>query len=149
MPILETPIFELVECQTDSYGNIIYEKHNIIYKNSSDSVTTYYDYDSKGIMSAKRTVWGLGLYEHINKYNDKSQLIYELVIEVGKDDKEYHYAYHDNGFKSWAQTHIDERYYDESGNLLKYRYDTNSDIWFDANGFQIEMIMPVEYSVVD
>jgi hypothetical protein len=140
MPILETPIFELVECKTDANGNIIYKK-------SFDSVTTYYEYDSKGTMNTKRTV--RGLYEHIEEYNDKSQLIYELVLEVGKDDKEYHYAYHDNGFKSYAQTPNVEIYYDESGNLLKYRYDTNSDIWFDANGFRIEMIMPVEYSVVD
>jgi len=95
----------------------------------------YYEYDSNGIMKAKRTV--RGLYEHIEKYNDKSQLTYELILEVGKHSKEYHYAYHDNGFKSYDKNPIDERHYDESGNLLKYRYNDDSEFWYDANGFRI------------
>jgi hypothetical protein len=137
MPILELPIFELVECQTDANGNIVYEKHNIVHKNHSvpDLAKVYYEYDNKGTMNAKRTV--RGPYEHIEKYDDKSQLIHELILEVGKDDKEYHYAYHGNGFKSYDKNPTGERYYDERGNLLKYRYDENSEVWFDPNGFRI------------
>ena len=138
MSILEVPILELVECQTDANGNIVYEKHKIVYKNhATDLVMVSYEYDSKGTMNAKRTV--RGLYEHIEKYNDKSQLIHELILEVGKDDKEYHYAYHDNGFTSYVKNPTGERHYDESGNLLKYRYDEDSEFWFDANGFRIRV----------